>query len=90
MTKQTRIPLSPELAMEIFLDTWTWHLALDIAHKLTCVEAEAIADLFAAHDNDELATQWIEHHSFSDDCGDLHCRCPQCATHDEAEDRTHD
>lgn len=63
MTKQTRIPLSPELAMEIFLDTWTWHLALDIAHKLTCVEAEAIADLFAAHDNDELATQWIEHHS---------------------------
>lgn len=90
MTEQTRIPLSPDLAMEIFLDTWTGHLAVDIAHKLTCLEAEAIADLFAAHDNDELAAQWIDMHSHSDECGDLHCRCTECATRDETEDETHD
>ncbi|AOZ61327.1 hypothetical protein SEA_DARTHPHADER_87 [Mycobacterium phage DarthPhader] len=62
-----------------FAEVWGGsHLAGDIAEKLTCNEAEAIACLFLSIGDTESADFWIEHHSYSDDCGDEHCRCTDC------------
>ncbi|AEJ93353.1 hypothetical protein SEA_SUPERCALLIE99_78 [Mycobacterium phage SuperCallie99] len=65
--------------VKTFVEVWGGsHLAADIADKLTCNEAEAIASLFLGLGDVESADFWIEHHADSDDCDDDHCRCEDC------------
>lgn len=75
------IPLSPALSIEQFKETWgDLHLAGDIASKLTCIEVEALADVFRTFGAAESAEAWISAHAEGDECGDMHCRCdnPEC------------
>lgn len=71
-----------EAALEHFLNTWgsgSW-LAGDIGTSLTCIEVEALADLYRVNDREEEAKGWIRSHAEGDDCGDMHCTCddPEC------------
>lgn len=59
-------------AVRAFQDIWTASLADDLATNLTCTEADALADLFAATGKPELAHAWISAHSEGDDQGDRH------------------
>lgn len=69
--------------VEQFCETWGGgHLSCDVADKLTCIEAEALAELFAAFGDERSAQQWVRDHSWGDDCGDLHCRCVDCHPHE--------
>ncbi|ASJ79763.1 hypothetical protein KIY83_gp77 [Mycobacterium phage Fameo] len=68
-------------AFQVFIETWgDGYLAGDMADKLTCIEAEAIAELFRAFGETRTAEAWIESHAYGDDCGDMHCQCddPEC------------
>ncbi|AGT11953.1 hypothetical protein O156_gp24 [Mycobacterium phage LittleCherry] len=62
-----------------FLTSWAdgW-LAADVAASLSCVEVEALASLLRALGHGSAASTWIEEHAEGDDCGDQHCRCPEC------------
>lgn len=65
-----------------FCEVWGGgHLACDLAGKLSCIEAEAIAGLLTAAGDPDSGQQWIRDHSWADRCGDLHCRCVQCTPH---------
>lgn len=60
-------------ALANFFEAWgDGYLANDLGEKLTCREADAIAELFSAFGKDKDAEQWIDSHSFSDDEGDEH------------------
>lgn len=73
---EKRIPLSPQLAVELFLKAWGGadgcYLAGDIAPSLTCVEAEALADLLLAFGDEDAAEGWLSAHAEGDDEGDMH------------------
>jgi hypothetical protein len=74
------IPLSPQLAIDNFLSVWLLSQPMgDIAGSLTCIEAEALADLFYAfgHNVDEY-NEIVDAHAESDECGDKHCQCGEC------------
>jgi hypothetical protein len=66
-----RIRLSPDLALSVLLSSWDYYTAHDIGSHLTCHEAEALADLFAAHERHDLADALREGHVDSDDGGDM-------------------
>ncbi|AWN05844.1 hypothetical protein SEA_BLINN1_84 [Mycobacterium phage Blinn1] len=82
MTKTKRVPLSPELATNIFKEVWSDGMLLyDIAGKLTCTEFEALADLMLALGFDpETVEAFEEGHADQDECGDMHSTCdhPEC------------
>lgn len=84
-----RIPLSPSLAVSQFLKSWGGddgtYLAGDIATKLTCGEAEALADLLLAFGDEKASQDWLSAHSFGDECGDMHCFCGDCDPEEEEE-----
>jgi len=48
------------------------HTAHDVAPSLTCVEAEALADVLRAYGAPGAADQWIEAHATADEEGDMH------------------
>ncbi|AGK86107.1 hypothetical protein Chy5_0072 [Mycobacterium phage Chy5] len=81
-TKQKRIPLSPQLALDQFKSVWgDGYAVCDIATSLTCTEFEALADLLLAIGVDPRTVESFESsHAEGDDCGDMHCRCddPGC------------
>lgn len=70
----TTTPVAMLDALRIFQDAWDTALASDLATKLTCFEADAIADLLTATDRPDLAAAWIREHSYGDDEGDAHYR----------------
>ncbi|AXH46817.1 hypothetical protein SEA_ACOLYTE_74 [Mycobacterium phage Acolyte] len=80
--REKRIPLSPQLASEIFKEKWgDTHLLGDIAGKLTCPEFEALADMLLAVGVDpDTVEEFEDLHAESDECGDMHCQCddPEC------------
>lgn len=57
-----------------FQERWGGELAADLATKLTCSEADAIAGLHTATGRPDLAAEWINQHSYGDDEGDSHHR----------------
>lgn len=61
-------------AIERFIAYWDEGMAADLAPRLTCGETEAIADLFTACERRDLAAEWINQHSYTDDSGDSHHR----------------
>ncbi len=66
-------------AFQKFLDNWsTRFLADDIADKLRCEEAEALAGMLRVLGADEAATYWLTQHSSGDECGDSHHSCELC------------
>ncbi|MGO2520395.1 MAG: hypothetical protein ACTH8F_09750 [Microbacterium sp.] len=70
----TTHPIAANDALHVFQDTWNADLATDLATKLTCREADAIADLLTATNRPDLAAAWIREHSDGDDEGDEHYR----------------
>lgn len=66
-----RITLSRALALDIFLATFDRHTLSDIGPHLTCTEAEALADLLAAHGAHDKADALRAGHVDEDDDGDL-------------------
>lgn len=60
-------------AAAAFGDAFTDDILSDeIGPKLTCEEAEIVADLLRATGHPEAAVMWIKDHSLSDDEGDAH------------------
>jgi hypothetical protein len=53
-------------------------LANDVADKLSCDEVEALTGMLTALGATTAAANWIEQHSFGDECDDTHCRCDDC------------
>lgn len=66
-------------ALRWFFDTFTGEAAEDLACKLTCSEADALAQLMRTFDREDLAAAWINAHSHGDDEGDRHHRTPSNA-----------
>ena len=68
------IPTTREsAAVDEFVDVWAKSgLVFDVAGALTCREADALANLLAAHGQSDAAASWIEQHGQSDDEGDTH------------------
>lgn len=61
-----------EQAAERVGETWDEYAALDLGPKMTCAEVEALAALFEAIGQSELASALIEGHAEEDDEGDMH------------------
>ena len=70
---KARIPLSPNLAMDQFLNRWSDMEGIGSA--LSCGEVDTLADLFIAMDRPGLAAALLQDHAYEDDCGDEHCIC---------------
>ncbi|QFG10445.1 hypothetical protein KIV65_gp22 [Mycobacterium phage Anthony] len=74
-----------------FAEVWSdGDLANNLADKLTCNEAEAIASLFLSIGKVEAADAWMKSHELGDDCGDMHCICDdeECIKEREGSDET--
>lgn len=67
-------------AAENFLKEWdNIYLANDLGDRLSCSEANTLAELLTALGRPEAGRRWIIGHSISDDCADEHCTCATCA-----------
>lgn len=67
-------------ALAEFLTVWSGDLAADLATKLTCTEADALANLLRTHARPAAAAEWINFHSHGDDDeDDTHTRTPSAA-----------
>jgi hypothetical protein len=68
---EQREVLPPPVAIGIFLETWDRDTCYDVGCSLTCHEAEALCDLFAAHQMFGHADALRAGHITGDDSGDL-------------------
>lgn len=65
--------------------------AHDIGSSLTCVEADAVAEVMVLVGREEDAKSWLNGHAIGDDCGDSHHFGPdyqqgcECTPEDVAE-----
>jgi hypothetical protein len=59
-------------ALVEFLLEWDGYTAFDIGPHLSCGEADALARLFRAFEQNDTAGALMESHSVSDDEGDSH------------------
>lgn len=67
-------------ALSEFLEVWSAGLSADLATKLTCTEADALARLLRTHGRPAAAAEWINFHSRGDDDDeDAHHRTPAAA-----------
>lgn len=63
-------------ALREFADVWTGDVADEVARSLSCMEVDALAQLFRAADREGMALAWINAHAWHDDQGDAHYRDP--------------
>lgn len=75
-------------ALARFFDTFSGDTAEDLASKLNCSEADALAQLMRVFGRDGLAAEWINAHSHADDEGDRHPRTPTNALRWELDEIT--
>ncbi|MBS1673152.1 MAG: hypothetical protein JSS74_04225 [Actinobacteria bacterium] len=76
-------------ALTRFLDVWTGDMSADLAPKLTCGEADALAQLLRTHGRPAAAAEWINFHSRGDDDEeDAHHRTPAAAMMFELDEMT--
>lgn len=66
-----RIPLVPQLALDTLLNLWSGDTLYEIGCSLTCSEAEALAEVFAAYGEHSKADALRRGHITGDDSGDL-------------------
>lgn len=59
-------------AVANLVTVWDGDTAYDLGPHLTCSETEALAELFRAAGEDDLAEALMEGHSTADDEGDAH------------------
>lgn len=65
--------IEQQVALSNFLAVWSdTYLLHDIAQKLTCTEADALAELLKAFVNPETAAEFIGAHAEGDDLYDGH------------------
>lgn len=84
-----RTNLAPALALSMFMDVFGngngEYTMQDLGPHLTCTEAEAFADLLAAHGQHQAADALREGHIDEDDHGDLNHNTGEAFTDAELE-----
>lgn len=63
-------------ALREFAEVWTGDVADEVASALSCMEVEALAQLFRAAGREGMALAWINAHAWHDDQGDAHYWSP--------------